>query len=165
GGGDDERAARGGLAEDRWLRSGARTRAAEAEIDGLRRVGVVGHAGYGESRSPTHRRDDVGVASAAFAHDANGQYPSVPRSAGHTDAIVRLRRDDSRHACTVPGAIRDLAGLEADLGDVCVIDPVAWIGRVGIASVSIVCANEARAGLGRNEVISGDQTSAFARRA
>src|SRR5690606_5650255 len=118
GGGDDEHAACSQLADDRLIRSGARTLAAEAEIDDLRRVGVVGHAGYGESRSPTHRRDDVGVASAAFAHDANGQYPSVPRSAGHTDAIVRLRRDDSRHACTVPGAIRDLAGFEADLGDV-----------------------------------------------
>src|SRR5690606_41871344 len=97
-------------------------------------VGV--HPGDGEARSPTHRRGDVVVRSAAFAHDAGGQYPSVPRSAGHTDAIVRLRRDASRHACTLPGAIRDLAGFEADLGDVCVIDPVAWIGRVGIASVS-----------------------------
>src|SRR5690606_5135755 len=81
--------------------------ASKTKIDDMSGIRIVRHACYGESSGPSHRRDDVRIAAAAFSHDSNRQDPSVPCNTRHADAIVGFGRDHARNARSMPRALAD----------------------------------------------------------
>ena len=105
-------------------------------------MGIGRHAGNGEPRSPAHARDDVRVAAAALAEHPHRKHPHAGRRAGHADAVVGHRGDQSRDLRAVPRArlrgVRATEELTAWLCDLRLCHPVAGVGGVAVAAVAVV---------------------------
>src|SRR5690606_15673640 len=78
-------------------------------------------------------------------------------------AVIGASGNESCDARAVPRAATRLAVFEPGQGEIGLVDPITWVGRVGIASIAVVGADEARARLPRDKIEARQQLAAFAR--
>ena len=157
--GDDHHAAGDDLVDRALIGRGARARAAETEVEDACRVRVRRDAADAEPGGPAHPGDDVGVVAAALAEHAHRQQPRPPGQAGESGGVVGERTDDPRHARTVPGAVL----LRTFGGGLRRGDPIARIGRIGIAPIAVVRRLERVVAVAADEIVARQQTPRGAR--
>ena len=101
-------------------------------------VGLSGHARDVQAGRPAHAGEDVAVDAAAFAEHAHRQDEGIPVEAG--DAAELLVSAPIMPATRVP--CQELPGdsqsVKAALPLSAGVDPVARIGRVGVAAIAVV---------------------------
>ncbi len=122
---------RGQGLDDGLVIAGTGTAAADAQVDDVRRIGIVGHAHDGQARRPLHAGDDVGIVAAALAQRPHRQQVGIPAHAGDADAIVGERAQHAHDARAMPGAVRDGAVGRGEQGVLLIggVDPIAGIRR------------------------------------
>src|SRR5690606_6101928 len=120
-------------------------------------MGIGWNAWHAQAGCPSHGGDDVRIPASAFAHDADRQNPSVPGDPRNAYAVVGARSDDTGDARSMPRTVSRLAVFESRQIEIGFTDPIAWIRRIGIPSVTVVGADEARARFARDEIVARQQ--------
>src|SRR5699024_2590816 len=136
-GGHHHRGATRDGAVDRFLGHrivGARTAAAEAEVDDLGGVVVVGHAVDMAAGSPDDGIGDIRSGAAAMTEYAHRLDLGAVGDAGDAEVVVGYRGNVARHVRAVPGAVG--RGKTAPAGHAG-IDPVTGVVGVRVAAVAV----------------------------
>ncbi len=151
-GSDDQHALGDELVHDLLLSGRACAAAAEAQIDDLRRIGIIGHASHVQAGSPAHSVQDVGVEATALAQRAHRQNSALPGDARDARGVVRNGTENSNYPGAVPGAVGDGAAGELGFRQIGLSDPVTRIRGIGVAPIAVVGHHRVR-----DEVVAGQQ--------
>ena len=132
------------------VRGGAGTLAADGHVNDLGGVLVCGNTAHTTAGSPNNAVGDVRVEAAAGAQNAHGHDLRLGCHTGNTLIVVGDSGNSARHVGAVP-----VGGGRLRTGEALVVyGPVAGVGRVGVAAVTVV--GERRLG---NEVVAGQHVS------
>ena len=132
------------------VRGGAGALATDGHVNDLGGVLVCRNATHATAGSPNNAVGDVRVEATAGAQNAHGHDLRLGCHTGNALVIVRDSGNSARHVGAVP-----VGGGRLRTGEALVVyGPVAGVGRVGVAAVTVV--GERRLG---NEVVAGQHVS------
>ena len=118
----------------------------QAHVDDLGRVGVGGHARYGQTGGPANTVDDVVHAATALTQHPHGQNLGRPVDTGDTSAVVGHGGDRASHVRTMPRTALRRSAVTLIVGK-----PIARVRWVSIAPVAVVARPSVR-----NKVVARD---------